>query len=74
MPVDREPVSSDVLLPEVREGNLVLCFEVDGQGRAIGGQLVMFATEEQRRDPAVPLWLSHFVTCPYATAHRRLAR
>jgi hypothetical protein len=72
MPVDLEPTSMDgVLLPEARKGNLVLWYEVDDQGRAIGAQNVSHATEEQRRDPDVPLWLSHFVTCPQATAHRR---
>lgn len=71
MPVDREPVPMTGLLAEVRDGNLVLWYAVDGQGRAIGAQNVSHATEEQRRDPSVPLWKSHFVTCPKAATHRR---
>jgi hypothetical protein len=75
MPVDPEPVSMiGVLLPEARDGNLVLWFEVDPNGNATGRQNVSHATEEQRRDPKVPLWKSHFVSCPNASAHRRAAR
>lgn len=72
MPVDLEPVSSEgVLLPEARKGELVLWYEVNERGWPIGGQLVSFATLEQRRDPNVPLWRSHFATCPNSTSHRR---
>lgn len=70
MPVNPVPVPP-VLIPEARDGNLVLWYEVDAQGNATGGQQVMSATDEQRRDPAVPLWKSHFVTCPQASAHRK---
>lgn len=72
MPVDLLPVPiNTALLPEMRDGNLVLWYEVDDQDRPVGPQNVTFATEEQRRDPKVPLWRSHFVTCPNAPTHRR---
>jgi hypothetical protein len=70
MPVDLEPVPA-ALLPEARDGNLVLWFEVNEQGRAIGAQLVSYATDEQRRAADVPLWRAHFVTCPHVHRHRR---
>lgn len=73
MPIDLEPVPL-ALLPEVRIGNLVLWFEVDDRDRAKGPQRVSLATEEQRRQADVPLWRSHFVTCPNASAHRRSSR
>jgi len=72
MPVDLQPVGSvGVLIAEARDGNLVLCFEVDDLDRPRGPQLVLPATEEQRRDWKVPLWKSHFATCPKAAQHRR---
>jgi hypothetical protein len=70
MPVDTIPVPP-VLIPEARDGNVVLWFEVDAKDRPTGGQRVSFATEEQRKDPKVPLWRSHFATCPHASKHRR---
>lgn len=73
MPIDVEQAPA-ALLPEARKGNLVLWFEVDGQGRPLGKQRVSYATEEQRRDAAIPLWHSHFVTCPNASAHRRAVK
>lgn len=73
MPVNLKP-APPTLIAEARDGNLVLWYEVDDQGRATGGQNVSSATEEQRRDPAVPLWKSHFASCPSATSHRRAHR
>jgi hypothetical protein len=73
MPVDLEPVPA-ALLPEARAGNLVLWYEVDDRDRASGPQRVSLATDEQRRQADVPLWRSHFVTCPNASQHRRSAR
>lgn len=69
MPVDPEPAPA-ALIPEAREGNVVLWFEVDQQGRAVGQQHVSYATEEQMRDAKVPLWRSHFATCPHASRWR----
>lgn len=74
MPVNLDPVSTAVLLPEARDGNLVLWYEVNDAGNPTGPQNVSFATDEQKRDLNVPLWKSHFVTCPYATSHRKAAR
>lgn len=73
MPVDSEQ-APPALLPEARDGNLVLWFEVDPQGRPVGKQRVSFATAEQRKDATIPLWKSHFSTCPNASHHRRAAR
>lgn len=70
MPVDPAPVDA-ALLPEARNGNLVLWYQVDGYGRPIGQQRVCIATTEQRADAATPLWRSHFATCPSAAEHRR---
>jgi hypothetical protein len=70
MPVDPEPTPA-ALLPEAREGNVVLWYEVDEKDRPVGQQRVSYATEEQRRDPNVSLWLSHFATCPRAAEFRR---
>ena len=70
MPVDTLPVPA-VLIPDARDGNLVLWFEVDEKGRAVGGQRVSYATDEQRRDGSIPLWRSHFSSCPHASRHRR---
>ena len=72
MPVDPEPVPA-ALIPEARNGNVVLWYEVDDKDQPIGQQCVSYATEEQKRDPKVPLWTSHFATCPNAVAHRRRA-
>jgi len=72
MPVDTLPVRP-ALIPEARDGNLVLWFEVNEGGRPTSPQNVSFATEEQKRDPNVPLWRSHFSTCPQASQHRRRA-
>jgi hypothetical protein len=70
MPVDPEH-ATPALLPEARKGTLVLWFEVDSIGRPIGKQRVSYATEEQRQDAKIPLWTSHFATCPTASMHRR---
>lgn len=72
MPVDPEP-TPPALIPEARTGNVVLWYQVDEKDRPYGQQMVSYATEEQRRDPEVPLWLSHFATCPRAASHRRRA-
>jgi hypothetical protein len=70
MPVDLEPVPR-TLFAEARDGNLVLWFQVDELDRATGPQCVSYATDDQRRNPDVPLWRAHFSTCPTVHAARR---
>lgn len=69
MPVDVEQAER-TLLPEARKGNLVLWFEVTPEGRPLGKQRVSYATDEQRKNEQIPLWTSHFATCPNASKHR----
>lgn len=70
MPIDLLS-SEPTLMPEARAGNMVLWYQVDDLGRPIGKQRVSWATDEQRKDPNIPLWTSHFASCPHAQQHRR---
>jgi hypothetical protein len=48
-------------------GTLVLCYEVDELDRPTSGQMVLQAPADYRG----PKWISHFATCPKASAWRR---